>query len=307
MALRQSEPPADGINPVLADRPYQLIRYLGRGSVGEVWAVRNTRMGKHFALKVLHRHLSRDTFYLERFELEAKATASLEHPNVVTVSDYWVAEDGRPCLVMQLLHGVTLARELRVQRRLHASIVIRNTCQVLKALITAHEMGLIHRDIKPENLFLHQVPNVGVEVKLLDFGLARVISADSVSSRFRPKIETRAGVAIGSPRFASPEALRGKLVDHRADIYSLGVVMYLSLVGLGNEFDCATIPSFASPSECGAEGADAALDEIVLRAVQARPEERFQSAREFLDSLLPMHPPVEFSRHFPPREELVKF
>jgi serine/threonine-protein kinase len=264
-------------------------------------------MGKQFALKVLHRHLVNDRFYLERFELEAKATASIEHPNVVTVSDYWVAEDGRHCLLMQLLNGVTLAQELKERRRLPGSVVVRHTCQALRALVVAHDKGLVHRDIKPENLFLHQVPNVGVQVKVLDFGLARVASANSASARFRPKLATRAGSAVGSPRFASPEALRGMTVDHRSDIYSLGVVMYLSLVGMGSKFDFATVPSFAPPSQCGAEGCSEALDAIILRAVQARPEDRFQSAQSFLDSLLPLHPPVEFSRHLLPREELMKF
>lgn len=305
--MSMSDPPAESIAPLLANRPYRAIRFLGRGGVGEVWVVQSTRMAKQFAMKVLHKHLVKDRFFVERFALEARATATLDHPNVVSVSDYWVADDGRHCLVMQLLRGVSLAQELDLRRRLPAAEVVRFGSQALCALIAAHEKGLVHRDIKPENLFLHQVPNVGIQVKVLDFGLARVASSDSDAARFRPMHATQTGSTVGSPRFTSPEALRGKSVDHRSDIYALGVVMYLSLVGLNDEFDFTTVPVFTPPSQLGAEGCDEALDAAILRAVQPSPEDRYQSAQEFLDALQPLLPPIAYSRHKLPRELLTKF
>jgi eukaryotic-like serine/threonine-protein kinase len=302
LAARPSDSPAERVATALVNRPYRPIRFLAQGAVGEVWVVRHARMGKPFALKVLHQHLVKDRFCVERFALEARVTASLEHPNVVSVSDYWVAEDGRHCLVMQLLSGQTLAHELKDRARLPAPEVIRYGCQTLRALTAAHAKGVVHRDIKPENLFLHQVPNVGIQVKLLDFGMARVASADSESARFRPLHETEIGTCVGSPRYVSPEALRGKAADFRSDIYSLGVVMYVAMLGEYSQFDFATVPTFVPPSELGAEGSDAILDAIVLRAVRMNPEERFQSSQEFLDELLPHHPPVQYSHYCLPPE-----
>jgi serine/threonine-protein kinase len=263
-------------------------------------------MGREFALKVLHRRHVKNRFYVERFELEAKATASLEHPAIVSVSDYWVADDGRHCLVMQLLEGRTLAQEIMQRKRLPAPEVVQYGCQVLSALTLAHGKGLVHRDIKPENLFLNRVPNVGVEVKVLDFGLARVVSEQSDSSRFRPMLATQTGTSVGSPRFASPEALRGKTVDHRSDIYSLGVVLYVSLLGLYSDFDLATRPTFIPPSVHGAEGCSKELDAVILRAVETQPEDRYPTAQDFLSALEPLRPPMQCSRHCLPREMLMK-
>jgi serine/threonine-protein kinase len=247
-------------------------------------------MGRQFALKVMHQRHIKNRFVVERFELEARATASLNHPNVVSISDYWIADDGRHCLLMQLLKGRTLAEEIMKRKRLPTHEVVLYAVQTLQALVTAHAKGLIHRDIKPENLFLNETANSGVELKVLDFGFARVASNQFDSARFRPILATRTGASVGSPRFASPEALRGKDVDFRSDIYSLGVVMYLSLVGVYNPFDIATVPTFTPPSSQGVADCTPEIDAIIMRAVETRPEDRFQSAQEFLDALLPQCP-----------------
>jgi serine/threonine-protein kinase len=305
MAANPSSPPVDEIQSVLENRPYRAIRFLGRGGVASVWLVQDTNMGREFALKVLHLHHSKDQFFTERFLLEARAMASIDHPNVPWVSNYWEAADGRHCMLMELLDGQTLAQELAKRKRLPAPEVVQYSCQTLKALVAAHAKGLVHRDIKPENLFLHQVPNVGRQVKLLDFGLARVASASSDTARFRPVLATQTGDVVGSPRFASPESLRGKPVDERSDLYSLGVVIYVSLVGLLSNFDMATRPVFSPPSSVGAEGCTPELDAVILRAVEPNPRDRFQTAQEFLDALMPHHPPVQYSRYNLPREALM--
>lgn len=294
----------EAIEPVLANRPYRAVRLLGRGGAGEVWVVQNTRIGKQFALKVLHPKLVHDRFFVERFALEARAMASLTHPNIASISDYWVADDGRHCLLMQLLRGRTLAQELQARTRLPVTEVVQRGCEALDALTAAHAKGLIHRDIKPENLFLHEVQNMGVQLKLLDFGLARVASLDSDSARFRPQTATRTGSAIGSYRYASPEVLRGQPADVRSDIYSLGVVLYLSLLSVYNDFDFATRAEFTSPSK-QVEGCTPELDSVILRAVELRPEDRFQSANEFLAALLPHRPLAKYSRFNLPRQPLL--
>src|SRR5512133_2372986 len=301
MSLNDSDPAASGIEPVLANRPYRAIRFLGRGRAGQVWVVQNTRVDKQFALKVLHPDLVDDRFFVERFELEARGTASLAHPNIVSISDYWVAADGRHCLLMQLLRGRTLAQELQIRPRLPASEVAQYGCEALQAMVAAHAKGLVHRDIKPENLFLHEVPNHGLQLKLLDFGLARVASVDCESARFRPAVATQTGSAIGSCRYASPEVLRGERADVRSDLYSLGVVLYLSLMSVYSTFDFATHSEITAPS-AEVEGCSRELDRVILRALELRPEDRFQSAREFLEALTPHRPPIQRSRHNLPRE-----
>jgi len=242
-----------------------------------------------------------DRFFVERFALEARAMASLTHPSIASISDYWVAEDGRHCLLMQLLRGRTLAQELHARTRLSAPEAVQYGCEALDALVAAHAKGLVHRDIKPENLFLHQVPNQGIQLKLLDFGLARVASVDCESARFRPAIATQTGSAIGSCRYASPEVLRGERADVRSDLYSLGVVLYLSLMSVYSTFDFATRSEIAAPSE-EVEGCTRELDRVILRALELRPDDRFQSAREFLEALTPHRPPIQYSRYNLPRE-----
>lgn len=305
MAIFPSGPSVKEIESVFAGRPYRAIRFLGRGGVGSVWVVQHTSMGREFALKVLHPHLSKDRFITDRFLLEAQAMASIDHPNIPWVSNYWEAPDGRHCMLMELLDGHTLAQELQKRKRLPAPEVVEYCCQALRALVATHAKGLVHRDIKPENLFLHKVPNVGSQVKLLDFGLARVTSATSETGRFRPSSATRTGDLIGSPRFASPEGIRGKQVDQRSDVYSVGVVMYVALLGIFCDFDMATRPNFSPPSSSGAEGCTPELDAVILRAVESNPDDRFQTAQEFLDALDPHHPPIQYSRYNLPREALM--
>jgi serine/threonine-protein kinase len=304
MSEQEPAKAVEAIARVLANRPYRAVRLLGRGGAGEVWVVQNTRIGKQFALKVLHAKLVDDRFFVERFALEARAMASLKHPNITSISDYWVADDGRHCLLMQLLQGRTLAQELQARTRLPVSEVAQYGCEALDALVAAHAKGLIHRDIKPENLYLHETQNAGVQLKLLDFGLARVLSLDSDSARFRPQTATKTGVAIGSYRYVSPEVLRGQPADVRSDIYSLGVVLYLSLLSVYNDFDFATRAEFTPPSK-QVEGCTPELDAIILRAVELKPEARFQSAKEFLAALLPHRPLAKLSRFNLPRQALL--
>lgn len=273
------------IESLLDGTAYSPISLLGRGGMGEVWAVRHDFLGREFALKVLHRRHLNNSQLIERLRLEAKAMAALEHPNIVEVTDFWIAGDGRPCLVMELLRGQRLDRVLLQRQRLPGSEVVELGRQALSALVAAHAIGLVHRDIKPENLFLQQEANQPWRLKLLDFGLARVLSGFATGGSISPLDLTRTGTILGSPRFMSPEALRGERVEQDGDIYSLGVVMYLCLVGMHSHFDIATSPVFHPPSRCGAFDCSAMLDAIVLRAVEADRSRRITTARAFLAEL----------------------
>ncbi|HEY5958432.1 MAG TPA: serine/threonine-protein kinase [Polyangiaceae bacterium] len=283
----RSDPPlsAGTIESLLEGTAYRPSALLGRGSMGEVWSVRHELIDREFALKVLHhRHLGNHQL-IERIRLEARAMAALDHPNVVEVVDFWVSPDGRPCLIMEMLTGQRLDREILRRRRLPGPEVVRIGRQALSALAAAHGIGLVHRDIKPENLFLHESRGQMPALKLLDFGLARVLGGAIAGRNLQPLDLTRTGTVLGSPRFMSPEALRGERVGPLGDIYSLGVVLYVCLLGLHSNFDMATLPVFHPPSKLGAIGCTPRLDTIVLRAVESDPCRRFPSATAFLTEL----------------------
>lgn len=283
----QTERPSrdPGIQPLLAETPYRPVRLLGRGNMGEVWLVEHESIGREFALKVLHHRHIADAGYVERLRLEARAMAALEHPNIVEVTDFWVAPDNRPCLVMERLCGERLDRVLLRRKRLPGPEVVEIGRQALSGLAAAHEIGLVHRDLRPENLFLHELPYQPRCLKILDFGLARVVNGPAAGGVLRPLDLTRTGTIVGSPRFIPPEVLIGERTGPEGDLYSMGVVLYLCLVGLHSSFDLATSPVFHPPSRCGAVQCPSRLDDIVLRAVETDRERRYRSARELLADL----------------------
>lgn len=270
---------------LLRGTAYRCIAPIGRGGMGEVWSIRHEFIGKDFALKVLHRRHLNNSQLVERLKLEARAIAALEHPNVVEVTDFWLASDGSPCLVMELLSGQRLDRALLQRGRIPALEVAEIGRQALAALAAAHAIGLVHRDIKPENLFLHQIADQPIVLKVLDFGLARVVSELSARTPLQPLGLTRTGTILGSPRFMPPEALMGERLGPAADVYSLGVVLYLCLVGMHSQFDFATAPVFHPPSRSGAADCTAEFDAAILRAVEVDRGRRYASAAEFLAAL----------------------
>lgn len=284
--MQTERPSCDpGISRLLADTPYRPLQLLGRGNMGEVWQVEHESIGREFALKVLHRRHVADPGHGARLRLEARAMAALEHPNIVEVTDFWLAPDNRPCLVMELLCGQRLDRELLKRKRLPGPEVVEIGRQALSGLAAAHEIGLVHRDLRPENLFLHAMPYQPRLLKILDFGLAKVVNSPTTGGLLRPLDLTRTGTVVGSPRFIPPEVLSGEGTGPQGDLYSMGVVLYLCLVGLHSSFDLATTPVFHAPSRCGAEQCSTQLDDIVLRAVESDRHRRYRSAREFLADL----------------------
>jgi serine/threonine-protein kinase len=207
---------------------YVIEGELGTGGMGVVYAAIHPLIGKRAAIKVLKPSLSKDGVAVERFRLEARAVNQIRHPNIVDIFAFGVLPDGRSYYVMDLLVGEALRTRLR-RGRLPVSDAVRVIADTASALGAAHAAGIIHRDLKPDNVFLASVPGRPPEVKLLDWGLAKL--APRAAGSYQPR--TVSGSVIGTPRYMSPEQARASgEVDHRTDIYALGVVAYELLAGV---------------------------------------------------------------------------
>lgn len=283
---------------LLSGRSYRHVGTLGRGAMGEVHIVAHSVIKRRFALKVIHARYANDAHFIDRMRIEAQAMARLQHRNVVDVVDFWIAEDGRPCIVMELLEGATLSHEVLSNGPLHPEAAIEYSLQLLSALTAAHELGVVHRDVKPENLFLHQVPERPRILKVLDFGFARVMPQASTRAPLPPTQPTATGSVVGTPRFASPEALRGQKVDARSDLFSAGAVLYFMLTGRGPYDRMMTIDDpdafdLAPPSTVAGPQIRPELDAVVLKATRWRVEERHQSAPDFAAELSNLRLPTQ--------------
>jgi serine/threonine-protein kinase len=255
-----------------------------------VFVVEHRELGSEFVAKLLHHHLLSDPQVVDRVRIEAQALGRLCHPNIVSVVGYGLTTDHRPYIVTEYLRGQTLGAHLAMVGRLNPLDALVYATQILWALAATHELGIIHRDIKPENLFLVEQPNGVSPIKVLDFGLARVIPGVSERAPLPLVLPTDTGVIVGTLRYISPEAAAGNHVDHRADIYSVGVVLYQMLTGRC-PFDHAkenasllvahVTEQPKPPSHFTRIPLGAALDALVLEALEKSPEQRYQSAREF--------------------------
>ena len=212
---------------------YQILEKLGEGGMGVVYLAEDTVLGRPVAFKSLKNSSSPEyNQYKTRFLREARLASILNHPNIVSIYDYGETVDGLPYLVMEYVKGKNLSELLR-ENKLAASEGVRIIKQIARALSEAHEHGIIHRDLKPSNIFI----NERGEVKVLDFGLAKLLDADSYNSKSYSAAtselftETREGVFMGTPSYSSPEQLLGTSVDRRSDIFSLGAVFYECLSG----------------------------------------------------------------------------
>jgi serine/threonine protein kinase len=206
---------------VIAGTRYRVLGLIGVGGMGSVYEVEHTELGKRFVLKALLRELSRRDDLVQRLRNEWRALARLQHASIVNVTDAGTSGNGVPFYVMERLEGETLAALLRQRRRLHVLEAVHIAASVLEALSAAHDIGIIHRDVKPANVFVVS----GGGVKLLDFGIAKIADASSVV--------TARGLAVGTPRYMSPEQARGERVDGRSDIYASALMLYEMIAGVG--------------------------------------------------------------------------
>lgn len=277
-----TEPPApDPLLGAVIDHRYEVTQVLGEGGMGTVYRVRHRLLGRNFALKALRRELASDPELPTRFIREAKAAAAIAHPNVVQISDFGVLPSGQPYFVMELLAGRSLSALLWQNGPLSPGRAVRIFRQVAEGLGAAHAAGVVHRDLKPDNIHVADAGSREM-VKVLDFGLAKVAGASKL---------TRNGIVYGTPHYMSPEQAAGEPVDHRSDIYSLGVVMYEALTGRV-PFEADTYMGILTkhlyveptpPSEVlGNPMLLGALEDITLRCMQKKPTQRYGTMAELL-------------------------
>ncbi len=205
---------------------YWFKRLLGEGGFGAVWELEN-KLGRRCAAKVLRRELLDNADIVRRFMREAETAAKISHPNIVEVQDVTTLPDGRPIIVMEYLEGETLSAYLEQQGPLQPSQAAPILLEICAALAAAHAMGVVHRDLKPDNIFFHQLAGRPRVLKVLDFGIARIVDNKGAVSH-----HTRTGQVMGTPAYMSPEQVLGQPdIDLRTDVYALGVVTYKMFTG----------------------------------------------------------------------------
>jgi tRNA A-37 threonylcarbamoyl transferase component Bud32 len=270
------------------DERYRFLRRLGEGSTCEVWLAEHAALGRRDALKILHPRLAADDHFVRQFRREARATSRVQHPNIVGVHDFGRLADGRLFLALEYIEGQSLAEVIRVEAPLPRERVFQIVDQIAAALEHAHAAGVLHRDLKPENLLLATVRGqVGV-VKVLDFGLAKLLQRDGIDTS--ASIE---GWIAGTPEYMAPEQFRGTSVDPRTDVYALGCVMYALLTGAppfsGPPLAVMDSHLALAPEPPGARrpelGLPAELDALVMRCLAKASDARFESASELRRAL----------------------
>ncbi len=284
---------------------YEVLGPLGAGSMGEVYLARDAALNREVAIKVLPAYVSRDPDRLRRFQQEAQAAGSLNHPNILAIYRFG-SYSGAPYLVSELLLGGTL-RETMNRGPMPVRKVLETGVQIARGLAAAHEKGIVHRDLKPENVFITK----DGQVKILDFGLAKLTQPTQSDIHDRRLIgleETHPGMLVGTAGYMSPEQARGTDVDHRADIFAFGAILYEMLTGrraFGGatwaEAMAAILKDDPPPFELAAPATPLALQRIVLRCLEKSPEERFQSASDLAFALDALSDPANASA--PPRVE----
>jgi tRNA A-37 threonylcarbamoyl transferase component Bud32 len=280
------------------DGRYEVIELLGEGGTGRVYKVRHAALNRLFAMKILRRDLARDEELAARFIQEAKATASVHHPNVIAITDFGNLPDGVPFMVTELLVGRTLGEVIKAEGPMRLSRAAHIVKQIAGALGAAHAAGIVHRDLKPDNVFLVDGTRNGAdkdsartsgvdpagdldEVRVVDFGAAKVVGASRL---------TRDGIVFGTPHYMSPEQASGQPVDCRSDLYSLGVIMYEMFTGRV-PFEADTYMGVLTqhmfvqpvpPSEVAPVASElGGLEEITLVCLAKKPEGRYPSMDRF--------------------------
>jgi len=257
--------------------PYEVVAPLGAGGMGEVYRARDPRIGREVAVKVLPQAVASDESRLSRFTQEARAAGVLNHPNLLTIFDIGV-QDGTPFMVSELLEGQTLRARMPVTPKK----AIGYALQIAAGLAAAHERGIIHRDLKPENVFV----TTDERVKLLDFGLAKLLSAaasDATVERL-----TDPGMVMGTVAYMSPEQVRGLEIDHRTDLFSFGAMLFELLTNAqpfrrSSQID--TMNAILNDDPVFPPDINASLERIVRHALEKNPSQRFQSAKDIAFAL----------------------
>ncbi len=289
MADPNDETPDSLVGRSIAGK-YRIEALVGSGAMGAVYKARQIVLDKIVAVKVLHRGIQKTRDLTNRFKREAKAASRLDHPSSVRVLDFGVEPDGLLYMVMEYLDGEDLYTLNARERPLAPARIADLLSQVLAALGVAHEMGVIHRDLKPENIMVlggkDDEGRVVDVVKVCDFGIAKILDVEQANTGESGRLSS-AGLIMGTPQYMSPEHARGEPLDARADIYSIGVILYELIAGqppfdAENAFALALkhVTEEPRPPREIRPDVDARLERIALKALSKSKEERFQSARE---------------------------
>ena len=265
---------------------YRITAKLGQGGMGEVYRATDTKLDREVAIKILPQEICDDPARRRRFIKEAKAASALNHPNVCTIYEVGETEDGQPFIVMELLPGQTLD-SLAENKPLDDETVVEIGSQIADALDAAHQAGIIHRDIKPANI--HR--DAQGRVKVLDFGLAKRMDSTPTADASTAD-ETEPGKLMGTPSYMSPEQARGEALDHRSDLFNVGIVLYQLTTGR-SPFQGATMAdtvekiTHTQPEAIARFNYEISgeLERIVRKCLEKKPQDRYQSARELLIDL----------------------
>jgi serine/threonine-protein kinase len=268
---------------------YETVRLLGEGGMGRVYLARQVDLGRQVVVKVMHDHIAADPKFRERFQRETLMMARFQHPYVVTLYDASLNDPQGPCIIMEYVRGVPLDVLLHKNGRLTPQRVGRLVGLLCEALQAAHAEGIIHRDLKPANLMVVDADTPYEKIKVMDFGLAKAIRGPG---RAIPGVsDTGADFAVGTPGYISPEQVRGEEMDHRSDLYSVGVILFELVTGrlpfAGSETMDVLLahateepPSFA---DIGADWVPTPIEAAVRRCLAKNPADRPQTARELAE------------------------
>ncbi|MHB8874714.1 MAG: serine/threonine protein kinase [Myxococcaceae bacterium] len=268
----------------VVDGRYKIIRKLGQGGMGAVYLAESLGIGQRVALKFLKADLSEDAEIAKRFMTEAKSYALVAHPNAVTLHDFRQDPEGNLYISMEYCEGIDLKKVLADQRRMSVADAVEVALQTADVLGYAHTKGVIHRDLKPENIMIRKGMR-GIHVKVLDFGIARLVNASTQL--------TVQGSIAGTPRYMAPEQVEGKPIDHRIDVYSLGVLLFELLTGV-QPFDGQTIAEIlraqvVNPmphlSDIDSDLDFPEIDAVIQRATAKSREDRFPDMSRFASAL----------------------
>lgn len=271
---------------------YQILRFVGKGGMAQVYEAQHAASGRHVAIKILNPRLaSNPDVALERFRREAQLLSRIAHPNVVAIEDFGALEDGALFMVMELLRGKTLQQSLD-EREPSVAETWEIILQVCEAVQAAHDVGVVHRDIKPANVFLEPpLPSGACVVKVLDFGISKTMGEQRAMNL------TKAGSVFGTPEYMSPQQARGEAVDASSDVYSIGVMLYRMLLGTvpftGDSYLEVLIKHITEspvwPEDIASRRRlPAKAKQVVLTALAKKPSERFPSVDAFAQAISSM-------------------
>lgn len=274
---------------------YEIRAQLGVGGMGEVYMAEDTKLRRTVALKFLPAEVASDQKRMQRFNQEARAVSALNHPNIITIHE--IEQDApTPFIATEFIEGVTL-RDRMARARLTMVEALDVAIQTAGALAAAHAKEIAHRDIKPENIMLRE----DGYVKILDFGLAKLLEKQATSPEAVTQVHTDAGAVIGTARYMSPEQARGLEVDERTDIFSLGIVLYEMIAGrspfpgaTNHEVVAAILKEEPLPISAAVADAPPRLQQILDRALAKERSERYQTARKFFEDLKALRQDLEF-------------